>query len=273
MKTLYISDLDGTLLNKNAELSSFAEENLNRIIDNGLNFSIATARTSASVLKILKNLKLNLPIVLMNGVTIYDIQNNKHIKNEYICKEALHNIIKIIKKININGFMYKIVNDELITYYQKLDTEALQDFYQERYEKYYKSFSQIDDFNEIIDDAVVYFTFIGEKSSLDVLRRLVNEIPFIKFEYYKDNYTENLWYLEIFSENASKYNAVKYIRNLLKPEKIIGFGDNLNDIPFMEACDKFYAVSNAREELKNLSTGIIDSNENDAVVKFLLNEN
>ena len=43
MKTLYISDLDGTLLNPNAELSAYTKDTLNRMIADGLCFSVATA--------------------------------------------------------------------------------------------------------------------------------------------------------------------------------------------------------------------------------------
>jgi hydroxymethylpyrimidine pyrophosphatase-like HAD family hydrolase len=46
-KTLCISDLDGTLLNKNAELSEYTADALNDLIAKGLRFSVATARTAA----------------------------------------------------------------------------------------------------------------------------------------------------------------------------------------------------------------------------------
>ena len=42
-KTRYISDLDGTLLNTDAELSGYAKDRLNVLIQNGLCFSVAIA--------------------------------------------------------------------------------------------------------------------------------------------------------------------------------------------------------------------------------------
>ena len=53
-------------------------------------------------------------------------------------------------------------------------------------------------------------------------------------------------------------------------DKIIAFGDNLNDIPLFEIADECYAVSNAEDELKAIATGIIASNEEDAVAEFML---
>ena len=54
-------------------------------------------------------------------------------------------------------------------------------------------------------------------------------------------------------------------------DKIVAFGDNLNDIPLFEIADECYAVSNSAEELKKIATGVIGSNDEDAVAEFLLN--
>ena len=44
MKILYVSDLDGTLLRSNEQLSEYTAQTINRLVDNGLIFSYATAR-------------------------------------------------------------------------------------------------------------------------------------------------------------------------------------------------------------------------------------
>jgi HAD superfamily hydrolase (TIGR01484 family) len=78
-KTLYISDLDGTLLNRSAELSGYTIKTMNALIAGGLNFSVATARTLATAAKILSGLSLKLPIVLMNGVLTYDPERQRYL--------------------------------------------------------------------------------------------------------------------------------------------------------------------------------------------------
>jgi len=45
MKTLYVSDLDGTLLNREPRLSAYTAETLNLLIEEGLPFTYATARS------------------------------------------------------------------------------------------------------------------------------------------------------------------------------------------------------------------------------------
>lgn len=66
-RTLYISDLDGTLLNSNSIVTSHSVENINLLLQKGMLFTIATARTPATVVPLLKQLQLDLPVVLMNG--------------------------------------------------------------------------------------------------------------------------------------------------------------------------------------------------------------
>ena len=50
-KTLYLSDLDGTLLQNDASLSPFAVRELNRMIEKGLCFSISSARSTGTVIR------------------------------------------------------------------------------------------------------------------------------------------------------------------------------------------------------------------------------
>ena len=268
---LYISDLDGTLLNSNKDVSNYTRDTLNSLIANGVNFSIATARTAGSAVKILSGLNINVPVVLMNGAAIYDMRKNRYIKIEEIPSPTVQDILETLKENGITGFMYSISNDELVTYYEKLDTKALRDFYDERVMKYYKAFEQVDSFiNKIESRKITYFTLIDEYERLSEVFQNLKKHSDIDIVLYKDIYAENLWYLEIYSKNASKYNAVKYLREYCNFDRIIGFGDNVNDIPLFNACDEFYAVSNAVGELKELATGIIEDNISDSVARFIV---
>ena len=62
-----------------------------------------------------------------------------------------------------------------------------------------------------------------------------------------------------------------FLRETYGYTKIIGFGDNLNDLPMFEACDLRVSVSNAKDEVKASADCICDSNEEDGVVKWIEN--
>ena len=268
MKTLYVSDLDGTLLNADAELSSYTVETLNRLISSGAYFSVATARTAATTLFILEDVKVNVPIILMNGVLVYDIQSRQYIKKEVLSRTLTAQITAAIKKTGQNGLMYAVQGKELHTYYERLEKEPLKAFVDERIQKYNKRFEQISDFDNV-DAGIIYFCFLD---GYENIRRLYDEIKNIgglRVEMYKDIYSDDFWYLEIFSETASKYNAIQFLRQKYGFEKLVCFGDNLNDLPMFDGCDECYAVANAKPELKERATAVIGSNTEDGVARFL----
>jgi Cof subfamily protein (haloacid dehalogenase superfamily) len=268
MKTLYISDLDGTLLNSNAELSDRTINTLNQVYENGIPFTIATARTAATAVHMLQPVKINTPAILMNGVLIYDFVEKKYIKKELLSKDTIKQIIDVINAQGQTGLMYTLENEKLNTYYERLDNLAIKSFVDERIQKYNKRFTQIDDFRSV-DTQVIYFCFLNDSDSIHRLYNSMSAIDGLRIEMYKDIYSDDLWYLEVFSETASKYNAVQYLRKHYGFDKVVGFGDNLNDLPLFAACDECYAVANARSEVKEMATGIIRSNEEDGVVRWL----
>ena len=96
MKRLYVSDLDGTLLNRNAELSEVTIRVVNQAIEQGLNFTVSTARTPTTALKIVEPLNLKLPVMLMNGVLVYDMAGKQYIRKEVITEETVMVLLGLI---------------------------------------------------------------------------------------------------------------------------------------------------------------------------------
>ncbi|MDF2541759.1 MAG: hypothetical protein K0S47_1477 [Herbinix sp.] len=271
MKTLYISDLDGTLLQPNIELSDYTIRTLNELIAGGLLFSVATARTIASVGSILKDVALTMPIILMNGVCIYDLIHQRYLKVEYLPQEVRYNLLTLIKDNQLKGFAYAIKDGKLSTYYEDLSSKPMKDFYEERVNKYKKPFMQVKDFTELKEEPIIYFSLMDQKEKLDSIYTTLSSYPELGITFYKDNYTPDIWYLEVFSKHASKYHAVQYLRSYLNLDHIVCFGDNRNDLPLFEASDKRYAVSNAVDELKAKADEIIGSNTEDGVASWLKN--
>ncbi len=270
-KTLYISDLDGTLLNSSKELSPFTRETLNKFISMGGHFSVATARTAASTTKILADLDVKVPAVLMNGAVIYDLRSERYIKTESIPEDKARMVIDIINEYGISGFMYVIRNGILVTYYENLKTRQMREFHDERVQRYYKSFEQVESFiHKSAENNVIYFTLIDEYEGLSCVYNELKDRGGIDMTLYKDIYEPELWYLEIYSINASKFNAVSFLRREYGYDRVVGYGDNNNDIPMQKACDEFYAVANGVEQLRALSTAVIGSNSDDGVARHIL---
>ncbi len=270
MKTLYISDLDGTLLHPNIQVSRQSARIINDLIKQGMLFSIATARTIASVKPILKDVNIEVPIVLMNGVCIYDLQREDYVRIEVLPPASICQLMSFISEYHLKGFAYTIKNGIMSTYYEDLNTKALKKFYQERVDRYQKQFTQIDAFSKLAEEPLVYFSLLDSYQKLEPLYQSLGGNPDLNFVFYKDNYSPDLWYLEIFSRTASKYHAVQYLRSYLSLDRIVCFGDNRNDLPLFEAADYKIAVANAVAELKENADRIIGYNHQDSVALWLM---
>lgn len=269
MKTLYISDLDGTLLQPDIKLSAKTISTLNELIDQGMYFSVATARSIASVQHILKDVKVSVPVILMNGVCIYDFQKKDYIKVETFPKRSIDALMELIENHHLKGFAYTIKNGVMSTYYEDLNSKALKDFYQERVDLYQKRFTQVEHFSSLSGEPIIYFSLMDLKENLEPVYRVLEEIPDLNCTFYKDNYSPDFWYLETFSKTSSKYHAVEFLRSYLGFERIVCFGDNRNDLPLFEACDQRIAVGNAVDELKEKADLVIGKNYEDGVVTWL----
>lgn len=270
LKTLYISDLDGTLLNKSAEISEHTEKSLCRLIENGMNFSVATARTAATTLQMVSGIPINVPVILMNGASIYDVQNSTYVKTYFIEKPSVQQLFSAIKRHNAAGFVYIIEDDMLSTWYEQINSDHTLRFVEERIQKYGKQFAQIDDFSGLADKPVLYYSVCDVKEKLVPLQEELCKIEDLHIEFYGDVYEDGFWYLEACSVHASKYNAVKFLREEYGFDKVVSFGDNLNDLPMFLASDESYAVANAKPEVKEKATSVIPGNDEDGVVKWLL---
>ena len=270
MKTLYISDLDGTLLNSDARVSDYSKNAINGLIDGGMNFSIATARTAATVTKILEDVHVDVPVVLMNGVCVYDLRGKKYIKMESIPFSLKQKIMRILKAHGASGFLYSVDNGVLSTFYENTDSPNARAFMRERQKKFGKVFTKVNDFTDCIGNNMVYYSVSDTREKLEPLYLDLSRERDLHIEYYRDVYHEDFWYLEICSRTASKRNAVNFLRRKYGYERVIGFGDNLNDLPLFEASDECYAVGNAKPEIKKKAWDTIDANNEDGVAKWLM---
>lgn len=271
MRTLFISDLDGTLLNSNCGISSETAEILNRCMENGVDFTFATARSAASAVKIAKSLNVNIPCVLMNGVCVFDMKKNCYVRVEYLPENITEQIAGLLDRLGQSGFMYRISEEKLCCLYNKIDNPEMEEFFQKRKNSYGKPFTKIESFGSAVSGDVVYFTMLDSFENLDRVRTEIQKINGLKFEFYKDIYSENSWYLEIFSDTASKFNGVKYLREQFGFDRVICFGDNLNDLPMFKASDRTVAVENANPQVKAVADEITASNNENGVAVWIEN--
>jgi len=220
----------------------------------------------------LEGLKLKQPIILLNGVLVYDTVQQCYTQISTIAPQAACAVADILHALKINGFMSKFVDGEIITYHERLDQKAQRDFVEERMALYGKKFIQTNRLSDVSDDSIIHFSLFDEHRRLQPVHDAVSALPGLNNVFYQDSYNPEFWFLEICSDKASKQTGVAYLRQTLGYEKVVCFGDNLNDLPLFAACDVRVAVENAKPEIIAAADYICESNENDGVARWLMQQ-
>ena len=269
MRRLFVSDLDGTLLNSEAQLSDETVAIINEGLECGMNFTISTARTPTTALKIIEKLNLRLPVMMMNGVLVYDIASKRYIKKEVMDNSVVMVLLGLIKVKGLDCFLYGLDNEQFVAYYDSVESTSLNYFRNERIMKYDKKFTEVEDLSLVAGRDIIYCMLRELKEKLEGLYRELSVVKGVKAEFYPDIYSDDYYMLEIYSDQASKKEAVNYLRGNGRYDSVVGFGDNLNDKALREACDYFYAVANAHPEIQELADSVIPSNEENGVARFI----
>ena len=98
---LFISGLDDTLLDSGYHLNDYCKVELNRMIEEGLNFTLSTMRPPASIIEPMADIKLKLPVIAMNGGVLYDTQNKRYLEKIEIDKTEASEIARLLDENDI----------------------------------------------------------------------------------------------------------------------------------------------------------------------------
>ena len=222
---LFVSGLDDILLDKEEKLNDYSKVELNRMIDDGMQFTISTERTPATVIEAMQDIRLQLPIIAMDGAVLYDISDKRYLK---VCNIPSEQCKRIYEWFEDNGwkcFTNVVVNDMLIIYYQ-----ATTDIpYMALVERMRKSpFRNYVNGEPISFDHVVYMLlFYPDDMIENIYDRLIKSslLYNLKVIVYKSVDVEGYSYLKIYSGRAGKDNMMVYLRQYTDAEQIITLGD------------------------------------------------
>ena len=264
-KTLYISDLDGTLMRQDQTISSYTVDTINRLVAKGMCFSFATARSLVTAGPITAGITVEIPAVVYNGAFIIDKQTGKILLSHYFASHEREEIFQVLQEANIHPIVYSYTEGvEKFTYCRDLCNEETRAFIDTK--KGDVRDNPVREPDELKQGDIFYFTCIGEEEKLWLAyQRLKGKYICL---YQTDIYSGAKW-LEIIPKEATKANAVLQLKEMLGCDRIVAFGDAKNDIPLFQIADECYAVANAVPELKEVSTGVVLRNEEDGVARWL----
>ena len=275
MKTLYVSDLDGTLLQPDARLSARTVSLLNGAIGEGKLFTVATARTPATVSPLLAGVDLRLPAVVMTGAALWNARDNVYERVRYMDREAAESLVEVYRRTETPTFIYTLRDNLIHIYHIGAMSDLERNFLMERAHTPFKCLETDTDGRCVLPDSLDHVVLFYGMQPNEVARRAYGEacgIKGVRPQFYHDIYGEQTGIVEAFSTEATKAKAMRALAERVGADRIVAFGDNINDLPMMHEADLAVAVGNALPEVKEAADVVIGPNTDDSVAKFIAEE-
>ena len=258
---LIMSDIDGTILDKNHQLDSYLIELMPLLKQCNIPFVLASARSPLGIAPISKELGItDCPIACYNGALIS--LGDKILSQYSIDKSELLLLHDFLKKefptVSINVYSGKdwLVNtiDEWVEIEATITGES-------------PKVTSLADFIRDEKTLVHKLLLIDNTDTIQKLQKTLSSIDFPQTNFYlsKDNY------LEVTHNQVSKKQALLELANYyqLPLTSIMTLGDNYNDIPMIETAGLGIAMGNAPRDVKTCAKAVTDSNEQNGVSKAI----
>ena len=273
MAAFYVSDLDGTLLQDNACLSEFSRRRLRNLIEDGLSFSVASARSVVSMQPLLSSLNLKLPVIEFNGAFVSDLQTGRHEIINAIDPAVARDVFGLLRKCSRSLFVSTFNGHADRVYFGEI-TNAGEDYYlANRREQNDPRLRQTTNLSSTLREAVVCFTVIDKREPLKHLEQEVRARfeGSVEIHCFENMYSPGWYWLTVHDARATKDQAIAALRgryDLIDCDLIV-FGDHMNDVTMFRSATHAIAVSNAHPEVKRHATRVVGSNAEDSVVRFI----
>lgn len=271
-KTLYVSDLDGTLLDRNSQLSEESISTLNRLINEcGVNFTIATARTPATVVGIMERIHSRLPFIVMNGAATWDNIGRRFISTSPFDNSTLEQVCNIFEAHGLNPMVYRRNGNSIEVHHCGQFSPQEQEFVEERM-RLSKKFHLNDPAYKINDNEALLIFAMNDYSRLKPIYNDVIKHINCSSVCYHDIFDPSAGLMETYAPGVSKAVAIRRLADEIGAERLIVFGDNRNDIPMMKIADYAVAPENAIDEVKAVAHEVIGPNYTHSVTQFIASQ-
>ena len=193
------------------------------MISEGAHFTVSTMRTPASLLKPLSGVKLNLPVIVMDGAALYDIEKNEYLQLYVISTDTAKQLRTFLDRYQINYFINMIIDNMLIIEYNQLENEAEKNMYEQLHTSPYRNYTTK---NLLSESQCVYFMILQKKEMVkeifEALQKMFGES--LKIITYESEDYPGYAYIKIYNKNATRENMLAYLQKETGTKKVVTFG-------------------------------------------------
>lgn len=256
---LIASDLDGTLLDNNHMISEKNMKAIEYFTKNGGTFTVATGRPPISAVEVLKDIKFEVPAILLNGSVIFDMNTKKPSVAKTLGKDGLEVVNNVIKNFPEIGVEIFDINDIYLVNFSETSKKHFENINKP---VELAEFSKLPDENEWLK---VNFTHDSPEKLAELESFLIKN-----YNQYQLCYSCK-FFLEITNQDARKDIGLFEMSDKLNFDRkhIYTVGDNFNDFHMLKNASKGFAPDNAEDEVKKVAFKVVSDCNNSAVADVI----
>ena len=265
---LIVFDLDGTLLNRESEISDYTSETLQLLAEKEIAYTVATGRALHSAKAILEGHRFLLPQAYKNGVVIWHPQQNRFSSGALLTTDELGHIVQACIHQGVTPFVFTLEDgQEATVYHPPLQSEVERRLISNLGLEGNIRARPLDELPA--DAAITHVNAISQAEAIEAVLHSVNDEPYL-VAYSGTAWEGRQWrWLDVHHSDATKGGAIQEMKELLGIERVVCFGDNENDLSMFEAADESYAPENATDEIKSAATAVIGHHDEEGIAEFL----
>lgn len=259
---IVFSDIDGTLLNKERQLSPATIQAIKKLKDK-IPFVLISARMPAAMRHLQQQLEIEeLPIISYNGALI--LVNDEVKSSTEIPVEILEELSKWNRAHDTHLSLYN--NDEWYV--------PAMDYWAQREHNNTKVAPLVKSNMEVVRSWKTQGKGAHKIMAMGEVQNIENTINFLETNFGDQlhMYRSKDTYLEIAPKTISKFTAVEFLLKnhfSLSEKEAIAFGDNYNDVEMLKNIGYGVAVGNARPEALDAANLVCEPSIEDGVAKIL----
>ena len=271
-KTLFVSDLDGTLLSSDKRLPDGQVATLNHLIGHGLQFTVATARSIQAINVLLKDVHLYLPAVTLGGSLVTWPRSGEHLVARVLSQHTAEGLLTRLLRRGVFPFIVAIDGNRDRAFYSHAASAAAEWYVDEKKAYGDPRLCWYDHPSDVLGTKILDMTTFVAKSALDELAEDMRQVEGIKVSAMPASQFPGWYEVSASHVNADKGSAVDGLCEALNPtwDRIIAFGDEVNDLPLFKRADYAIAVENAAPDVLARADEVIQSNDSGSVIEYLV---
>jgi HAD superfamily hydrolase (TIGR01484 family) len=267
--TLYVTDLDGTLLGPDGRLTRDSADLLASAVGRGVLVTCATARSWTTTQRVLGDFRFVLPLVLYNGTFTYDAAADILLESNEIPAATTRDILDLLEGAGMPPLVYALEGSrERVSWVTGLENEGIRHFWADRPSD--PRNAPRSGWGDLPTEGVFNIAAIGSADEIGpvaaALRTRVGDA--VELHVQPDTYHPQDMWMDIAPVGETKGTSVLALAERLGVDRIVAFGDNFNDLPMFAVADESYAMAHADPRVRDAATATLDDAP-DAVARWI----